>query len=86
MQTIRTVHRSEPVHAISVNGPNVRYEFDLTFLNEDLANAYDLKIILGIIDVFSRKAMIYKEKDKKADNILKDIIEFCVNIIFFRNS
>ena len=23
--------------------------------------------------------MIYKEKDKKADNILKDIIEFCVN-------
>ena len=79
VQTMRTVHRNEPVHAICVNGPNVRYEFDLTFLNDDLANSYDVKILLGIIDVFSRKAMIYKEKDKKADNILKDIIEFCVN-------
>ena len=26
--------------------------------------------------------MIYKEKDKKANNILKDIIEFCVNTNF----
>ena len=76
---MRTVHRKEPIHSINVNGPNVRYEFDLTFLNEDLANAYDVKILLRIIDVFSRKAMIYKENDKKADNILKDIIEFCVN-------
>jgi len=59
VQTTKIIHRTEPVKSLSVNGPNYRYEFDLTFLNNDMATAYNVKIILGIIDVFSRKAMIY---------------------------
>ena len=57
-------HRIEPVKPISLLEPNIRYEFDLTFMNDDLADAYGVKILLGIIDVFSRKAMIYKEENK----------------------
>ena len=32
--------RIEPVKAISINGPNFRYEFGITYLNDDLAEAY----------------------------------------------
>ena len=59
VQSSRTLHRVDPVKAISVDDPNIRYEFDLTYLNEDLSKAYGVKYLLGIIDVFSRKAMIY---------------------------
>ena len=77
-QNTKTVHREEPVKAISVEGPNQRYEFDLTYLNDDLESAYGVKYILSVIDVFSRKAMIYKHNSKTSENILKDIIEFCI--------
>jgi len=33
---------------------------------------------LGIIDVFSRKVMIYKHNNKEAEPILQNIIEFCL--------
>jgi hypothetical protein len=29
VQSSRTVHRTDPVKSINVNGPNIRYEFDL---------------------------------------------------------
>ena len=32
--------------------------------------------------VVIRKAMIYKANDKKSDNLLKDILEFCINYSF----
>ena len=64
VQSSRTIHRTDPVKNINIDGPNIRYEFDLTYLNNDLAKAYEVKMILSIIDVFSRKAMIYKANDK----------------------
>ena len=82
VQNSKTVHRMDPVKAINVDGPNQRYEFDLTYLNKDLADAYGVKMLLSIIDAFSRKAMIYKANDKKADNLIKDILEFCANNSF----
>ena len=39
-------------------------------------------MLLSIIDAFSRKVMIYKANDKKADNLIKDILEFCINNSF----
>ena len=41
-----------------------------------------IKILLSIIDAFSRKVMIYKLNDKKSDTIIKYILEFCVNNTF----
>ena len=71
----------EQCKAITVNGLNQRYEFGLTYLNYDLVEAYDAKYLLGIIDIFSRKAMIYKHKNKDFEPILQNIIELCLNII-----
>ena len=82
VQSSRTIHRTDQVKSINVNGPNIRYEFDLTYLNNDLAEAFGVKMILSVIDVFSRKAMIYKANDKKSDNLIKDILEFCANNSF----
>ena len=82
VQNSKTFHRMEPVKAINVDGPNQKYEFDLTHLNKDLAYDYGVKMLLSIIDAFSRKDMIYKANDKKADNLIKDILEFCVNNSF----
>ena len=67
VQSSRTIHRIDPVKSINVDGPNVRYEFDLTYLNNDLSKAYGVKMILSIIDVFSRKAMIYGVNNKKSE-------------------
>ena len=47
-----------------------------------MSNAYDVKYLLGIIDVFSRKGMIYKQNDKKLVNIIPNILEFCANNSF----
>jgi len=58
-QTSKSIHRIDPIKLILVNGPDYRYEFDLTYLNNDIAEAFDTKYILSIIDVFSRKGMIY---------------------------
>ena len=44
-----------------------------------MANAFGVKMILSVIDVFSRKTMIYRANDKKTDNLIKDILEFCDN-------
>ena len=51
--------------SIVVNGPDFRLEFDITYLNEDLAVAFGKKFTLSLIDVFSRKDMIYGVDDKK---------------------
>jgi len=42
-------------------------------------------MLLSAIDVFIRKAMIYKANDKKADNLIKDILEFVLIIHFQKN-
>lgn len=47
-----------------------------------MSNAYGVKYLLGIIDVFSRKGMIYKQNDKKSVNFIPNILEFCVNNSF----
>ena len=39
-------------------------------------------MLLSIIDVFSRKAMIYNLNDKKSDTIIQYILEFCANNTF----
>ena len=62
------------VKAINVDGQNQRYEFDLTYLNKDLADAYGVKMLLSIIDSVSRKDMVYKANDKKVDNLIQDIL------------
>ena len=51
-------------------------------MNNDLAKAYGVKMILSIIDAFSRKAMIYKANYKKSENLIKDILELCANNCF----
>ena len=45
VQNMKTVHRNEPVKPINVDGPNKRYEFDLTNLNDDLKEAYSVKYL-----------------------------------------
>ena len=85
VQTSRTQHRLDPVKSININGPNYRYEFDITYLNNDLQEAYRVKMLLSIIDAFSRKAMIYKLNDKKSETIIKYILEFVLIIHFLRN-
>jgi len=47
----KAIHRMEKVYSINIDGPNQRYEFDLTYLNEDLQTAYEIKYILSVIDV-----------------------------------
>ena len=82
VQSSRTIHRKDPVKSIDIEGPNIRYEFDITYFNNDLADAYGVKMILSVIDAFSRKAMIYKIKDKKADSLITHILEYCANNSF----
>lgn len=36
VQTSRTIHRMEAVKSINMDRLNIRYEFDLTYLNNDL--------------------------------------------------
>jgi len=64
VQTGKTIHRNDSKKSIEVAGPNIRYEFDLTCLNSELEDAYGVRYLLSIIDVFSRKAMIYKDDNK----------------------
>lgn len=78
MQTVKTQHRLEPCKPININGPGRRYELDIAYLNDDPAKAFGVKYLLGIIDIFSRKAMIYKLDSKDSEPILTNIIEFCL--------
>ena len=71
-----------PVKSINVNAPNIRNEFDLIYLNIVLSNAFCLKMILSAIDVFIRKAAIYRANDKKTNKLIKVILEFCINNSF----
>ena len=70
MQTSKTQLRLEPVKSFNINRPNYRYECDIIYLNNDLHEAYGVKMLLSIIDVLSRMAMIYKLNDKKSDSII----------------
>ena len=79
IQKSNTINRQEPVYSINIESLNQRYEFDLTYLNEDLQLVYGIKYILLVIDAFSRKGMIYGHNSKDSDNILNDIIEYCLN-------
>ena len=60
IRSSRTINRIIPIKTINIEGPNLRYEYDLTYLNNHLANFICVKIILSVIYAFSRKAMIYK--------------------------
>lgn len=62
--TQKAIHRIGTVKSINVNGPNDRYELDLTYLNPDFDEAFGVKYLLCIIDYFSPKAMIYKKNYK----------------------
>lgn len=64
MLTSPSYYRIDPIHPIIVNGPDIRYEFDIAYLNEDMQKAFGIKYLLTIIDVFSRKAMIYGTNKK----------------------
>ena len=76
---MKTVHSKDPVKPLNVDGPNKRYEFDITNLIDDLQEAFGIKYCLCIIDLFSRKRMIYGLQNKRSDIILQNIIEFCLN-------
>ena len=58
-QTSKSIHRIDPIKPILVNGLDYPYEFDLNYLNNDMAEVFDTKYILSIIVVFSLKGMIY---------------------------
>ena len=49
----------------NIERSNARYKFDLIYSNNDLVYAHGVQMILSIIDIFSRKAMIYKANEKK---------------------
>ena len=69
VQSSRNIHRRDLVNSINVNGPNIRYEFDLTYLNKDLANVFGVKMILSVLDVFSSKAIIGMANE---NNLIRD--------------
>ena len=62
-----------------MDGPNKRYKFDINNLNDDLQEAFGIKYLLYIIDVFSRKGVVYGLQNKSSNIILQNIIEFCGN-------
>lgn len=84
VRSAKTLHREEPVKSINIEGWNIRYEFYITYLNDNLSKAFKVKYILGIIDAFSLKGMIYKLNNKTSDEVLKYIIEYCLNNSFPR--
>lgn len=75
VQTGRSEHRLDPILPICVDGPDNRYQFDVSYLNNDMQIAFGVKYIFNIMDIFSRKAMIYPLKNKEAKNILPYIIQ-----------
>ena len=42
VQTPRTIYRLDPVKSINIKGSNYRYEFDITYQNDDLEEVYAL--------------------------------------------
>lgn len=64
------------VTPIIVNGPNFRYQMDLTELDQKIQNELDTNILLSIIDQFSRLAYVYPLKTKNVDQILIYIKDF----------
>lgn len=69
----------DPIKSIEVEGPDSRYAFDITYLNEDMSKAFGIKYILFILDCFSRKANIYGTNTKNAEILLKYVTDFCLN-------
>ena len=70
VQTSKTDHRLDPVISIYVDGPDTRYVFDITYLNEDMAICFRTKYLLCIIDTFSRKSMVNGTNDKEVNTLL----------------
>ena len=81
-QSSRTLLRLDPVKPIIVEGQDYRTKFDITYLNKDMDESFNVKYLLSIIDVFSRKTMIYGLNNKKSDIILNYIIEYCLHTNF----
>ena len=84
IQISRSIHREDPIKSLNADGPDNIYEFDITYLNANMAESFGIKYILGLLDYFSSKAMIYGLKSKNADEILNHIIEFCLYLIFLK--
>ena len=70
-------HRLVPIKPILVEGLDYAFQFDLTYLNKDLSRNFGYLNILSIMDVFSRKNMIYRLNTKQSEPILNLIIELC---------
>ena len=70
-QTSKDLKRNDPIKTIEDEGPDSRYAFDITYLNEDMSKAFGIKYILSILDCFSRKANIYGLIQKNAEKLLK---------------
>ena len=84
VQTSKTIHTLYQINPIIFEGPDCRYEFDISYLNDGLSSKFGTKYLFNIIDVFSRKGMVYGINTKKADMILQNIIEFCLHNNFPR--
>lgn len=82
VQVTRSEHRLDPIKSINAEGPDNIYEFDISYLNSDMTITFGVKYIFSIMDLFSRKAMIYGLNTKDADSILKLILEFCIHLNF----
>ena len=80
LQTSKTIHRLDPINPIIVEGPYYRYEFYISYLNQDLSSNFGTKYLFNIIDPFSRKDMVYSINTKKDDVILQ--YDFCLYNIF----
>ena len=81
-QTAKTIYNKESIIPFIFNGPDFILEFDISYLNEDLATAFGTKYMLSLIDIFSRKGIIYAVNYKKAETLLSLIIEHCIHTNF----
>ena len=78
-QTSWDLISKDPIKSIEVEGPDTRYTFDKTYLNEDMSKAFWIKYLLSILDSFSRKANIYGTNTKNVNLLLKYVVDFCLN-------
>lgn len=59
IQVSKSDHRLDPIEPILVTGTDYAYQFYLIYLNEELSSNFGYLYIFSIMDVFSRKTMIY---------------------------
>ena len=64
------MHRLDPIKPIIIEGTDEKYKVDISYLKDELSLNYGIKYLINIIDLFSRKGMVYGIYSKSAEIIL----------------